>query len=194
MIVVITWIQLEHCVNSLGLIECLNLFRVLSDIPQDWVPGLALLISQRKVHTIWPLFRFMGEDILFHAWKPERAGYAAYTGKQVCLVDGIQRKQPRQRIPSDPSPTRSSVNLLLCRWDDLLGQEPQLVVRTTSARLSIFEGRWTVPGHHVVVPVQITDGHQRERRTASGLRGFKYLLSLVGEGVEIDNRGLCFSI
>ena len=130
----------------------------------------------------------MREDILLHAGKPKRAGYAVHTGKQVRLVDGIQRKQPSQGVTSDSSPTRDSVNLFLCRWYNLLGDELQIVVRTTGARLSIFESRRTVPRYHVVVPVQITDCHQCKRWTASSLRGLKYLLPLVGEGVEVDNR------
>ena len=141
MIVVVPRVQLKHRVDPFVLEEGLDIFRVLADASQDRVPGLALLISQRKVHAVRPMLWFMREDILFHTWKPERAGHAAYTGKQVRLLDGIQRKQPRQRIPSHTSPTRSSVNLLLCRWDDLLGQEPQIVVRTTGAGSSIFEGR-----------------------------------------------------
>ena len=65
-----------------------------------------------------------------------------------------------QTAPPENTQPRSSVNLLLCRWDDLLGQEPQIVVRTTGAGSSIFESRRTVPGYHVVVPVQIADGYQ----------------------------------
>ena len=77
MIVVVPRVQLKHRVDPFVLEEGLDIFRVLADASQDRVPDLALLISQRKVHTIWPLFRFMGEDILFHTWKPERAGHAA---------------------------------------------------------------------------------------------------------------------
>ena len=64
-----------------------------------------------------------------------------------------------------------------------------VVVRTTGAGLSIFESRWTVPGCHVVVPVQITDGYQSKWWAASSLRGLIYLLAFIGEGIEIDNRG-----
>ena len=81
MVVVVPRVQLKHRVNPFVLEEGLDIFRVLADASQDRVSGLALLISQRKVHTIWPLFRFMGEDILFHTWKPERAGHAPYTRK-----------------------------------------------------------------------------------------------------------------
>ena len=81
MIVVVPRVQLKHRVDPFVLEEGLDIFRVLADASQDRVSGLALLISQRKVHTIWPLFRFMGEDILFHTWKPERAGHAPYTRK-----------------------------------------------------------------------------------------------------------------
>ena len=97
-----------------------------------------------------------------------------------------------QTAPPENTQPRSSVNLLLCRWDDLLGQEPQIVVRTTGAGSSIFESRRTVPGYHVVVPVQIADGYQCKWRAASCLRGLKYLLSLVGEGIEVDNRCVYF--
>ena len=66
MVVVVPRVQLKHRVNPFVLEEGLDSLRVLTDASQDRVPDLALLISQRKVHTIWPLFRFMGEDILVH--------------------------------------------------------------------------------------------------------------------------------
>ena len=81
MVVVVPRVQPKHRVDPFVLEEGLDLFRVLTDASQDRVPGLALLISQRKVHTVRPMLWFMGEDILFHTWKPERAGHAAYTGK-----------------------------------------------------------------------------------------------------------------
>ena len=169
MVVVVPRVQLKHRVDPLGLIECLNLFCVLPDIPQDLVSRFALLVTQGKVHTIWPPLRFMGEDILFHTGKPEGTGHAAHPGKEICLADGIQRKQTCQRIPGDPPPPGGSGEFPLCRWDDLLSQKPQIFVRTTGAGLSIFESRWTVPGNHIVVPLQITDGHQCERWATSGL-------------------------
>ena len=183
---------MKHRIDSLALIEGLELFRILPNAAQNRVSSFALLISQRKVHTIWTPLRFMGEDILFHTRKPERAGHTSYTGKQVRLVDRIHGKQPGQRVSGNPSPTRDSVNLLLYRWNNLFGQEPQIVIRTAGTGLIIFEDMWTVPGHHVVVPVQITDGHQCERWTASGLYSRKYLLTFVREGVEVDNRGFQF--
>ena len=81
MIVVVPRVQLKHRVDPFVLEEGLDIFCVLADASQDRISGLALLISQRKVHAIWPLFRLMGEDILFHTWKPERAGHAPYTRK-----------------------------------------------------------------------------------------------------------------
>lgn len=130
----------------------------------------------------------MGEDIVLHSGKPERAGHTAYTGKQIRPVDGVQSKQAGQRIPSDPPPGRYAGKLFLCRGDDLSGQEPQIVVRAAGARLGVFEGRRTVPGHHIVVPVEITDGHQCERWTTSSLCGLVYLLSLVREDIEVADR------
>ena len=41
-----------------------------------------------------------------------------------------------------------------------------------------------------MVPVQITDSHQCERRAASSLRGLIYLLPFIREGVEVDNRDI----
>ena len=38
-----------------------------------------------------------------------------------------------------------------------------------------------------MAPSQVADGHQSKRRTASGLRRLKHLLTLVGESIEIDN-------
>lgn len=73
--------------------------------------------------------------------------------KQVCLIDGIQHKWPGQRVPGEPTPGRNSGNFRLCRWDNLLGQEPQIVIRAAGAGLGIFEGRRTVPGYYVVVPI-----------------------------------------
>ena len=106
MVVVVPRVQLKHRVDPLGLIEYLNLFCVLPDIPQDLVSRFALLVTQGKVHTIWPPLRFMGEDILFHTGKPEGTGHAAHPGKEICLADGIQRKQTCQRIPSNSAPAR----------------------------------------------------------------------------------------
>ena len=76
MIVVITWIQLEHCVNSLGLIEGPNLFRVLPDISQKWASSFILLVTQRKVHVVRQTLWLMGENVLLYSGKPERTGYA----------------------------------------------------------------------------------------------------------------------
>ena len=64
MVVVIAWIQLEHCVNALTAIEGMNLFCILSDTPQDLVSRFALLIAQRKVHVFWMALRFMREEVL----------------------------------------------------------------------------------------------------------------------------------
>lgn len=191
-IVVVAWVYLKHCVDPLILIERPDLLRVLPDISQDRVPGLVLLVPKGEVDAVRLAFGLMGEDVLLHARKPERTGHAAYTGKQIRPVDGIQGKQPRQRIPGNPPPTRSAGYFLLCRWDDLLGQQLQIAIRAASAGLGIFEGGWAVPGYHVVVPVQITDGHQSKRRTASDLCRLKYLLSLSREGVEVNDWGSRF--
>lgn len=66
MIVVVPRVQLKDRVDPFVLEEGLDIFRVLADASQDRVPGLALLISQRKVHAVRPMLWFMGEDILFH--------------------------------------------------------------------------------------------------------------------------------
>ena len=76
-IVVVARIQLEYRINPLALVKDMNLFRVLSDTLKDRVPGLALLISQGKVHMIWPTLWFMGEDVLLHSGKPERSRHTA---------------------------------------------------------------------------------------------------------------------
>ena len=77
MVVVVAWIQLKYCVDPLALIEGLDLLRVLSDTSQNRIAGFALLVPQGKIHTLRPALWFMGDDILFHAGKPKRAGYAA---------------------------------------------------------------------------------------------------------------------
>lgn len=173
------------------MIEGLDLLRILPDAPQDWVPGLALLVPQGEVDAVRPALGLIGEEVLLHAGKPEGAGHAAHPGKQIRLVEGVQGEQPGQGVPGDPAPTRNSGKLLLCCWDDLLGQQPQIVVRAAGAGLGVFEGGRTVPGRHIVVPVQITDGNQRERRAAGSLRGLIYLPSLVRKGVEVDNWDSC---
>ena len=193
MVVVVARIQLKYCVDPLVLIEGLDLLRVLSDAPQDGVPSLALLVSKGEVDAVRLALGLVGEDVLLHAGEPERAGHAAHPGKQVRPVDGVQGKQSGQGVSGDPPPGRNSSKFLLCRGDDLLGQEPQIVVRAAGAGLGVFEGGRTVPGHHIVVPVQITDGHQRERRAADGLRSLIYLSHLVKKGVEVDNRRSCFA-
>ena len=190
MVIVITWILMEHCVNALTLIKSTNLFRALSDISQNRVAGFALLIAQRKVHAVRPTLRFVGEDVVLHSGKPERAGHAAHPRKQIRPVDGVQGEQTGQRVAYDPSPGRNSGNFLLCRWDNPLGQKTQIVIRAAGAGFGIFKGRRTVPGHHIVVPVQIADGHQCERWAASSLCRLVYLLAFIRKGVEIDYRGI----
>lgn len=153
MIVAISEVQLKKRIDPLGSIEGINLLRVLSNTLQNLVSSFALLVPQGEIYAVWLTLWFVRKDVLLHSRKPERVGDAAYTGKQVRLVDGIQRKQPRQRIPHDPTLGWHTINLLLCRWDDFFGQKPQIVVRITSAGLSIFESRWAVLGNHIVVPV-----------------------------------------
>ena len=187
-VMIIYWIQLDHCVDPPCLIEHLELFRVLLDTLKNRVPGLALHISQRKVHAIWPTLWLMGEDVPLHSGKPEKSKHAAYTGKQIRLVNAVQCKQPSQGVAGNPKPARVSGNFLLCRWDNFLGQESQIIVRTTSAGVSIFKNKWTIPRNHIVVSVQIADGYQSKRWATSSLYNFEYLLLFAREGVEIDNR------
>lgn len=130
---------MKHRINPFALVESMNLFCVLSDTSQNRVSSFALLVTQGKVHTIWTSLWLMGEDVLLHSRKPKRAGDAAYTRKQIRLVDGIQRKRPSQGVPSDPSPTRDSANLFLCCWDDLLSQELQIVICATNAGIGILK-------------------------------------------------------
>ena len=125
-IVVVTRIQLEYRINPLALVESMYLFCVLPDTSQKWVSSFVLLVAQRKVHVVRQTLWLMGEDVLLYSRKPERIGRAPYTEKQVRLVDGIQRKQPGQRIPSNSAPSWNAGNFSLCRWDDRLGQEPQI--------------------------------------------------------------------
>ena len=89
MIVVIARIQLEYRINPLALVEIMNLFCVLPDISQKWVSSFILLVTQRKVHVVRQTLWLMGENVLLYSGKPERTGHAAYTGKQIRLVDGI---------------------------------------------------------------------------------------------------------
>ena len=191
-VVVVARVQLKHRVDPLGLIERLDLLRILPDIPQDRVPGLALFVSQGEVDAVWLALGLVGKDVLLHAGKPEGAGHAAHPGKQIRPVDGVQGEQPGQGVPGDPTPAWDSANLFLCYWDDLLGQEPQVVVRAAGTGLGVFEGGRTVPGNHIVVPLQITDGHQSKWWAAYSLRRFKDIFLFVGECVEINNRCICF--
>ena len=189
---VVAWIQLEYRVDLLALVIRRYLLGILLNRAQNRVFGFALLIPQRKVHMIRPTLWLMGKDVLLHAGKPEGAGHAAHPGKQVRLVDGIQSEQPSQRIPGDPPPTRNAAKLFLCHRNDLLGQKPQIVVRPTGAGVRAFESGRPVPGCHIVVPVQIADGHQCKRRAAGSLRGLIHLLPFAGEGVEVENGGIWF--
>lgn len=184
--------QLEHRVNPFTLVISAYLLGVLLNCAQNRIPGFALLIPRRKVHTIWPTLWLMGKDVLLHTRKPEGAGHAAHPGKQICLIDGIQSEQPGQRISSDAPPTRNVAKLFLCHRNDLLGQKPQIVVRPTGAGVRAFESGRPVPGCHIVVPVQIADGHQCKRRAAGSLRGLIHLLPFAGEGVEVENGGIWF--
>ena len=81
MIVMVPRVQLKHCVDSLALIERLNLFRILPDAPQNWVSGFALLVTQREIYAVRPMLWLVGKDVLLHTGKPEGAGHASYTGK-----------------------------------------------------------------------------------------------------------------
>ena len=136
---------------------------------------------------IWPTLWFMGEDVLLHSGKPERSRHATHTREQIRLVNAVQCKQPGQRVAGNPTPARDSSNFLLYHWDNFLGQESQIIVSAPSAGVSIFECRRAIPGNHIVVPVQIADGHQRERRAANSLCSLIYLLAFVREGVEVDD-------
>ena len=126
---VVARVQLEHRVDPFALVISAYLFGVLLNRAQDRILGFALLIPQRKVHTIWPTLWLMGKDVLLHTRKPEGAGHAAHPGKHVRLVDGVQSEQPGQRIPGNSTPTRNAAKLFLCRRNDLLGQKPQIVIR-----------------------------------------------------------------
>ena len=88
----IAWIQLERCVNALASIEGVNFLCVLSNISQNRVSSFTLVVPQGEIHAVRPALWLMGEDILLHSRKPERAGHAAHTGEQICLIDGVQRK------------------------------------------------------------------------------------------------------
>lgn len=92
LVIVIAWIQLERCVNALASIEGVNFLCVLSNISQNRVSSFTLFVPQGEIHAVRPEIWLMGEDILLHSRKPERAGHAAHTGKQICLIDGVQRK------------------------------------------------------------------------------------------------------
>ena len=81
MVVVISGIQLKHCVDSLDLIEGLNFFRILPDAPQNWVSGLAFLVPQGEIYAVGPMLWLVRKDVLFHAGIPEGAGHAPYMGK-----------------------------------------------------------------------------------------------------------------
>lgn len=52
MVVVVAWVQLKHRVDPLALIEGLDLLRVLANIPQGLVQGLALPITRREVRAV----------------------------------------------------------------------------------------------------------------------------------------------
>ena len=45
LVIVIAWIQLEHCVNALATIEVVNLLCVLSNTLQNRVSGFAFLVT-----------------------------------------------------------------------------------------------------------------------------------------------------
>ena len=190
LVIVIAWIQLEHCVNALASIEGVNLLCVLPNTSQNRVSSFVLLVTQGEIHAVQPALWFVGEDVLLHSRKPERTGYAAHPRKQIRLVDGIQRKQPCQRVPGDPTPGRRTSNLLLCRWNNLLSEESKIVICATSAGNGIFESGRTIPGHHIVIPVQIADSHQRKRRTAGSPGGLISPPALVKEGIEINHWGI----
>ena len=75
MVVVVVRVQLEYCVDPLGLIERLDLLRVLPDAPQDGVPSLALLVSKGEVDAVRLALGFVGKDVLLHVRKTESRIY-----------------------------------------------------------------------------------------------------------------------
>ncbi len=97
MVIVITWILLEPYVNALALIKSMNLFCVLLDTSQNRISSFALLISQRKVYTIWPPLRFMGEDISSH-WETRET--------LTCFLHGKIDPSGRSRTVQRPTPAR----------------------------------------------------------------------------------------
>lgn len=83
-------VQLKYRVNFLAPIERLDLLCIPADAPQDRVPGLALLVSQREVDAVRQALGLVGKDVLLHAGEPEGTGHAAHPRKQVRPIDGVQ--------------------------------------------------------------------------------------------------------
>ena len=108
-VIVIAWIQLEHCVNSLGLIEGLNLFHVLPDVPQNRVPGLTLLVSQGKVHVVRPTLWLVRKNVLLYSGKARENRTGCLHGK----IDPSGRWHTAQTTQPE-STQRSLANEGLC--------------------------------------------------------------------------------
>ena len=97
---------------------------------------------------------------------------------------------PAREYPVIPHHAR----LFFCSGHDLLHQQPQVVICPAGKGFSVLGSRRAVPRSHVVVPVQITDGYQTERRTASSLAYFKYLLAFVGDSVVVTHMGIRLAV
>ena len=106
MVVVVTRIQLKHRVDPPGLIEGLDLFRVLPHAPQNGVSGFALLVSQGEVHVVWLALRFVGEDIVtyFREFYEARraAGLVVEKANSIYAKGGYTDAQAQRNILSNP--------------------------------------------------------------------------------------------
>ena len=102
MVVVVPRVQLKHRVDPLGLIECLNLFCVLPDIPQDLVSRFALLVTQGKVHTIWPPLRFMEKIYSFTLGNQREPDMLPTLEKRSVWQMAYNANRPAREYPAIP--------------------------------------------------------------------------------------------
>lgn len=102
----IAGIQLKHGVDAVVLVKGPDLLGILPDWFQNRVAGPGLPVPQGEVDAVRPALRLVGKGVFLEIRKPQGAGYTPYTGKQIGLIDGVQGKQPCQRVPGDSAPCR----------------------------------------------------------------------------------------
>ena len=122
----------------------------------------------RGLLSLSPREKYIQSGHRFGSWRRYTLSHWETRGNRTCCPPWKRDLSGRWHTTQTDLPentrrspaTGGSGEFPLCRWDDLLSQKPQIVVRTTGAGISIFENRWTIPWRYITFPIQIADGYQ----------------------------------